>query len=351
VLSEASKGLFHGALLMSGSALNYWATLTDPKPVALDLAKGLDCPTDSSKGLKACLKGKDWRDIVKHMLQTTNLEKDPLTRDVIFGPVVEPPSDHAFLTSAPEEIYASGNFHKVPLVVTVCEKEGLLLKAGFVKKTPGAMAKANEEWDTFASYQFVYDGVDVPEDTRKFVSKRLKRFYLNDKPLSNANFDGLVDLYSDNLFIYGVRNTALAHARAGASVWAVLLGYNRQVWSQIMNIGFDSPQAMTHADDLQYIFTDDKYPTFKANSEQENVSKGLVRVLAHFADKGDPNFTEHMYGWFPVSKEDADKGTLKWLNFKGAIPTLSAEPIHERMKLWDKIYKKLKSGKQPKDEL
>lgn len=58
------------------------------------------------------------------------MQENPLENLVKFAPVVELPSPHAVITEHPEVLYKTGRFNKVPLVMTICEKEGLLINSG-----------------------------------------------------------------------------------------------------------------------------------------------------------------------------------------------------------------------------
>jgi hypothetical protein len=53
----------------------------------------------------------------------------------MYGPTAEPPSSHAFITEHPKVSYEAGRFNKVPLVMSVLEKEGLLIHAAGKTKT------------------------------------------------------------------------------------------------------------------------------------------------------------------------------------------------------------------------
>lgn len=47
-----------------------------------------------------------------------------------FKPVVEPPSDEAFLTDTPANLFKDGKFQDVPWIVGVNQEDGLLRSAG-----------------------------------------------------------------------------------------------------------------------------------------------------------------------------------------------------------------------------
>lgn len=49
-------------------------------------------------------------------------------RSVIFGPVVEKPNKHAFLTNDPTELFLNGEFTKLPILATYTSNEGLMFE-------------------------------------------------------------------------------------------------------------------------------------------------------------------------------------------------------------------------------
>ncbi|KAI5638586.1 carboxylesterase family domain-containing protein [Phthorimaea operculella] len=57
MLSPISNGLFHRAILMSGSALSNWAITRDPTQYTLQVAQGLYC-NPIAKNLMSCLQNK-----------------------------------------------------------------------------------------------------------------------------------------------------------------------------------------------------------------------------------------------------------------------------------------------------
>lgn len=58
-------GLFHGAIIHSGSAFDTWALDQKPKEAARYIATYLNCPIDEDKALFECVVQKDANDLVK----------------------------------------------------------------------------------------------------------------------------------------------------------------------------------------------------------------------------------------------------------------------------------------------
>lgn len=76
-------GLFHRAILMSGSAMSDWAISNHPQQVLMQVLHQLDCPMrDDNEEMLTCLRKKDYQDIMKVHVTTPEFTTS-------FGPVVD----------------------------------------------------------------------------------------------------------------------------------------------------------------------------------------------------------------------------------------------------------------------
>lgn len=64
MLSNQSAGLFHAAIIQSGSALNPWAMSKYPKVIALKFGTNVGCPAENSVNFLNCLKLKTTEEIL-----------------------------------------------------------------------------------------------------------------------------------------------------------------------------------------------------------------------------------------------------------------------------------------------
>lgn len=63
MISPIARGLFHRAILMSGSALSDWALNYNPQQITMQVAKQLNCPIEDAK-LGECLRKKSYQEIL-----------------------------------------------------------------------------------------------------------------------------------------------------------------------------------------------------------------------------------------------------------------------------------------------
>lgn len=114
MISPISRGLFHRAILMSGSALSDWALNYNPQQITMQVAKKLNCPIEDSK-LGECLRQKSYHEIMNVSVNAPEF----LT---IFGPIV----DGLVVPSDPNQVMAdSESFSRFDLLLGMTEIESL----------------------------------------------------------------------------------------------------------------------------------------------------------------------------------------------------------------------------------
>lgn len=112
MISPVAKGLFHRAILMSGSALSDWALNYNPQQITMQVAKRLNCPMEDAQ-LGACLRQKSYQEI----LNVTVTAPEFLT---LFGPIV----DGLVVPSDPHQVMAdSESFSRFDLLFGMTEIE------------------------------------------------------------------------------------------------------------------------------------------------------------------------------------------------------------------------------------
>ncbi|KAM9061844.1 carboxylesterase 4A isoform 2-T2 [Sarcophilus harrisii] len=119
ILSPLSKGLFHGAISQSGTALLKLFISYDPLKIAKRIAKAAKCETNSSQVLVQCLRSKTEAEIQKvsnkmnfFRMNCTDHPEETLW----FVPAVV---DGVVFPDTPEALLAQGNFQQVPYLLGV----------------------------------------------------------------------------------------------------------------------------------------------------------------------------------------------------------------------------------------
>lgn len=99
MVSPVARGLFHRAILMSGSALSDWAIANHPLQATTQVIQGLNCPLrEDHEEMLLCLRKKRYQEILKTRISTPEFT-------TTFGPVV----DNLVVPNQPHKIMGQYN--------------------------------------------------------------------------------------------------------------------------------------------------------------------------------------------------------------------------------------------------
>ncbi|CAL8118955.1 unnamed protein product [Orchesella dallaii] len=113
MMSKQSQGLFRAGISQSGNAFCFWGVRQNSIDFTYRLAKSLRCPVNNTYALVECMRKLDPLLIAYHEATLPDYKVFP---GVFFGPIVEPPSENAFLTDRPEILYEKNLVSKIPWI-------------------------------------------------------------------------------------------------------------------------------------------------------------------------------------------------------------------------------------------
>ncbi|XP_025832708.1 venom carboxylesterase-6 isoform X2 [Agrilus planipennis] len=179
-LSPLSRGLFHRGMSQSGTALNSWALINNPREKLMNLTKRLNCSQQSSKVMIDCLRNLSRGNILEAVKEMHSVFH--LCPFLLFGPVVEKGPD-AFLPEHPYKLLSSGNFMQVPWIASNTVDEGVIVVQPIV--TLRKLGVLEEKWDDVLPFllNFIYTANNT--DLRR-ISEKIRDYYLGDKPAPKA---------------------------------------------------------------------------------------------------------------------------------------------------------------------
>jgi carboxylesterase type B len=352
ILSPQSAGLFHGAILQSGSSLNPWAMSRNPKEMARRFGKSLGCPTKTSNHLLKCLLTKKTDEILDAMEPLVQWGYDPFTP---FGAVVEPALPGAFLAEEPELLMETGRFYKVPIIAGVTENEGLLMHSSYVFQNPELLQDINENWRKVLPITLEYDEfyTNFTRHHKLEVSMKIRKFYFQERPINEETRQQLTNVYSDRFFNHGVRKGALLMAKH-TPVYMYMFAHNRGDYSILKFYGIEEVQGVSHAEELSFQFanTFGLAPEFIKGSAAEEVSKNFIKLWASFAKEKKPNAlwgTQQI--WPSVANDEIiGKSPLQYYRIDSDTQLIN-EPFTDRVKFWEETLEAAQKGGHYRDEL
>jgi carboxylesterase type B len=272
LISPLAKGLFHRVIAQSGTPLSPWAMDKTPWESAKRYAAMLDCPTDTSTNLVACLRSKNSTQLARASFE--KLVGDLASLNLVFeatAPVIEPDLPGAFLTEDPLKILEEGDIPNIPIMLGTCQHEGsaVLGAAYSLNWGPGGEAE-DPEFIRNKMMPTLLNALGINELTTGGapISQSLTLAYLPDSPRNNFSEigAGVTDMLSVALFKAPVlRTTEILSKRFPNNVYLYTFEY--EGFNSLWTLAFDLLSAITgakppplkhgvmHADDLQYFFT------------------------------------------------------------------------------------------------
>ncbi|ETN60431.1 carboxylesterase, beta esterase [Anopheles darlingi] len=206
-LSPLSRGLFASGIAHSGSALNPWVMVEQAAQKAKTIAAALGCPTDDSAALLSCLRLRPAEEIVRQVPKLQDYLYNPFSP---LGVVVEssgPRNPEPFLTEHPRKLTREGSFHRVPLILSVTEAEGLYPGAEFLGNER-YVQQIDGQWNELLPSILDYKYAVTDRLLRNALSEVIRNRYLGKAKLNEQNYQQFTQMLSNRLFFAGVTETA-----------------------------------------------------------------------------------------------------------------------------------------------
>lgn len=300
ILSPLSKGLFHGAISESGSALMPLFFRTDSiLSQAQRLAQAVGCPTENSEELVSCLRTVDVDTIMKNQPSDCSWPQGILSfffcmYDIFWRPVPEvktAANPEPFLTAHPQEIIRSGDFNRVPFVLGTNSDEGSFFLLPLVC-TQAALDYLNDHLDDVARVVFFLNE-SVPENRISDTFQRVIDFYLgSNRVITTATVHSIIDAATDRFMQHNIHKSVELHLKSGhETIYLYNLGY-RGKHSVITKARYGDTRydlGVLHADELEFIMTTAyKADRWEPGHPDLEMVEAVVTLWTNFATHGNP---------------------------------------------------------------
>lgn len=277
-LSPMASGLYHKAIIHSGSALCEVFYVKRPLENAFKLGKHLGLITKNVSELMTFLQNVDARDIT---YAQDNMDKDHLYPFYLhFVPITEEyQSDEVFLNESPENILKSGKYEQIPTLFGFNDKEGFLF------------ANHRGNMTTFLNlYSKMYEYIMPPSIMSKVDAKQkieilqeVKELYFKNKSLGIEAIGEFIDFSGDSVFTYGLhRSVKIRSQTSKYSPYYYEFAYTEK--NSVYEIGDLKIIGAGHADDTRYTFK--LFGVSQADPKSEAFAKKYVRLFTNFMRHG-----------------------------------------------------------------
>ncbi|GJQ76635.1 hypothetical protein Trydic_g15495 [Trypoxylus dichotomus] len=293
VLSPMAKGLFHRAIIQSGSALNPWAI---GKPSANELAQVLNCPYTKNEDILNYLQDLP----VEKILEGQEKLPDDFLPNFVrpLGPVIEKgiPNENTFLSEHPLDIILDGSYNHVPIIIGYTAREGIFFEMLEKKR------KRTQVIEDFETVIPNYFSLERGSDISKSIGDKIRTFYFGDRTHSSGDRENLCLVYSDTVFIRDIYNTAKNHATSSTTPLYLYRFSLDASLNFYKNLGALESAGASHADELGYLFKTFLTPNeLDPDSIELKSVRRIVKLWTNFAKTGDPNSVENVV-WKPVTQ-------------------------------------------------
>ncbi|KAK5647707.1 hypothetical protein RI129_002599 [Pyrocoelia pectoralis] len=328
MLSPLATGLFHKAIVQSGTAIASWAK---GKRTLFALKIALNIDTTEKEMLKI-LQEMSLDEIMQLQLKIPEVIYASFDRP--FGAVVESAaSNSSFLAEDPLKILASGNYNHVPIITGYTSREGIC--TNFFNKffeCPNHGERIVTDFEDEIPNTF---NITRGSTFSKEFARKIKAYYFGNEESSQANRNQFYLLQGDHLFVWPLYSS-LRHLLHFSSKSIYLYRLSAVTELNLMKklTGVTSPGAC-HADELGYLFTNSATTPLAPFSIELKTVRRVIKLWANFARTGNPNPSELNslinVLWKPVAKDQ-----FHFLDI-GENLTVGVNPDEDRVEFWDEL--------------
>ncbi|GBP64397.1 Esterase FE4 [Eumeta japonica] len=335
MLSPMSKGLFHRAIMMSGSPTAQWVVPPHQRDLAKKQAELVGCPTDSISAIVDCLRTTPWQELGDSDDGFAVFGWDPVLR---WKPVVEPDlGQPRFLPATPEELISKGHIHDVPLMLGVNQLEFIII-AYLVLSNDTLREEMDRDWTRIAPISFL---LDLPKQRAIDASLELYQDYIGDRPFTynNDTASALGRLYGDGLVALGVHKFSwLMSEHLSSPIYYYKFNYTG-TYSFATYPGTTTPIGATHHDELIYLFyIPADFPLIDLDSPDSDMVDKMTTMWTNFVIGGDPNSAGNQPALKGLCWPKLEPKTRKYLLINQRDFEVGSHMDEDRFAIWERLF-------------
>ena len=365
LVSPVSAGLFHRVIALSGTATNA-LTHNDRKPrtYALALAHKLCYAGDGadSASILTFLQSKSALEIIKASVMFKDWD---YAFPMPWVPVVDKYAQTPFIPDQFSVLVKEGKFHKVPVMVGLCQDEGYILTAPYYKERR-RWELLTQQWAQWAPLLFLGRERELITDMDRDAAGDIARFYfgeetdLTELPRTEENLKLLGRIYSMAYFYSGADQDTKQLKQAGAEVYNFVLShppnftlmdlfrfsFSQMIYSFSARAFGYNPyppvQGVCHGDDLNYLFPMSTLPLAAVvTDDQKRVQQLLLDIVSSFSRDGLPTFDDSSDGLAqPLAPLSLELGLTQFCDLQPEPSTLTNPDMRRELELWMSVHLK-----------
>ncbi|GAB0093838.1 hypothetical protein DMENIID0001_090200 [Sergentomyia squamirostris] len=333
LFSDLAKGLFHRAIVMSGTVFDPWAFGRD-LDWARSLAKEVGWNGEGGEaGLLESLMKADQDTLAQKQGGLMSLENRQKGVMFHFGPTIEPHwSSNPIIPRQPRELGRTAWGNNIPIMIGACTHEGLMSYKDLKEHSNflGDLTKL-VPWEL---------GVNPESGHSQDVARILRDFYFNGDATVKDDLENHIKFLGDKYFFHGIHRAVRSRCEHGPKT-APTFFYRFDFDSENFNtiralICGQGVRGTCHGDDIGFLFSSALQSNAPAEgSPERKMIDRMVEMWTSFATTGNPNcLAIAPIKWLPVSPNGPP---YRCLNINSDISFVLLPEV-ERMAVWDSIF-------------
>lgn len=247
LLSKYSEGLFHKAIMQSGSVLCDWVMKEPDFHSPVKLAGYMGFETDDVDEALRFVSQLDAHDLIKATLGIGYGES--------FKPVVEHEfeGERAMIKDKPSNLLKQAKF-SMPVIIGFNSKEQLRNMYNYLQSPEDYFEKSNK---TFKAK--IGDYFDLDEDELVNAEKMVRHFYIGSEEIGEATVDAMIEFDSDFTFVYPSIRSSRRYEQSSSAVYLYMFDYAGARNYMKYRLNMTSTTGAVHADEIGYLFDQSYY--------------------------------------------------------------------------------------------
>ncbi|XP_025194178.1 venom carboxylesterase-6-like [Melanaphis sacchari] len=342
LLSPLSKGLFHKAILQSGTSLCRWAVsspgLIRKRTEAVATIAG--CNFNSSEEILNCLKKLPANYIVELHNKIFEWDNHPC---IIFPPVVESCdlNQKSFLCNHPLTNFKQESF--VPTIIGLNSGEGGIFAASLFNETSLRFPELHTDVNRLLPVLLMYKHVSMPEHLDEITNRIMKMYFPSGKIENDSHLD-TVKLIGDGSFILCSMDMSV---QLSSPVHFYLFDYENEFSFNQLYGDCKKSLGVSHADELISLFSLKEMNPKGLSDKDLEVSKLMVNIWVKFASSKIPTIdgTDNGKAW-PVFTSVEESAIL---HINSNQPKIVKNPFVKEYTFWSglPLLSRLNTSKSP----
>ncbi|RZF39081.1 hypothetical protein LSTR_LSTR006618 [Laodelphax striatellus] len=331
-VSQGVTGLFHRAILMSGTALADWALTKNPMSYTVQVGNSLNCPTqETSEGMSNCLRRKRLSDLMAVKVGVPPFQTP-------FGPLIDGtvvPNEPAKLMTTYKHLFSR---YELLYGMTEIESDHLLdgvsLAQGMLEEEKMKIIK-----DYIRAKYEALPNVALAKTITQYTNLRLA----GANSVAEENRNIVLNVLSDARVAAPLVQTANYHSQANRNSYFYVFRHKTR------SNDFRPLEKSGHGEELPYVFgvpldtSGDSQYQVSYNTPEKVLSEYIMTLWTNFAKSGNPNIPKRV-PFIDQRHRDWRQFDLTWPEYTinnqsflslGIPPKINQQYRAEYMRFWN----------------